>query len=98
MIYTTHVLAAPLVLIVWCIDVYIFMSSVRLILGRLRGAGLAKLRLVLQQFTDGIPQALYVWMSAKAGKPVRAWVPWLIVMVSCLILRHVLIWIVLRVL
>ena len=98
MIYTTHILAAPLVLLVWCIDVYIFMVCVRLVLGRLRGAGLAKARLLLQQFTDGIPQALYVWMSAKARQPVREWVPWLIVLSSCFILRQLLIWFVVKVL
>lgn len=98
MIYTTNILAAPLVLIIWCIDVYIFLASVRLVLGRLRAATLAKVRLGLQQFTDPLPQSLHIWMSARFRKPLRAWVSWGIVLFGCFVLRHVLIWIVIKVL
>ena len=95
MIYTTNILAAPLVLIIWCIDVYIFLASVRLILGRLRIATLAQVRVNLQQLTDPVPQAMHTWMSARWRKPLPPWLPWAIVLFICFVLRHVLIWAVL---
>ena len=95
MIYTTNILAGPLILIIWCIDAYIFLASVRLILGRLRATTLAQVRVNLQQFTDPLPQSLHMWMSARLRRPLRPWMSWAIVLFGCIVLRHVLIWIVL---
>ena len=96
MIYhTNNILAGPLVLIIWCIDAYIFLASVRLILGRLRATTLAQVRVDLQQFTDPLPQSLHMWMSARLRRPLRPWMSWAIVLFGCIVLRHVLIWIVL---
>ena len=43
-IYSTSLFAAPVMLLVWAADIYVFLASVRLILGRIAGLALLAYR------------------------------------------------------
>ena len=90
-IHASNIFAAPLVLIIWAIDCYVFVSVIRLLLGCRQGQA-SKARLALQNITDPIPQAVHRWLSARWAVPPRPWLPWLIVLVTAAIVRHVLVW------
>ena len=91
-IHAPNIFAAPLVLIIWAIDCYVFASVIRLLLGRCRQAQASKAGLALQSVTDPIPQALRRWLSARRAAPAPPWLPWLIVFVTAVTVRHALAW------
>jgi len=95
-LYTTNIVAIPLLLTLWALDVYLFLTVVRLILGRIRNSKVVRVSLALAPLTDPLPNTLSHWLLARRSKPVPLWLPWLIVVFGCLILRHLLIWIVLK--
>ena len=90
MIYFTNILAGPLVLILWLIDAYLFVSSVRLLLGQFQGASSLAACETLQRFTDPLPQALRSWLARRRSGPTSMWSAWLIVLLGGLVLRCLL--------
>ena len=93
-IHYVHILALPVLLLIWSIDLWLLLASVRLILGWIPAAGRACQ--ALSRLTDPVPQVVHGWLSRRRQKPVPAWLPWLIVTVSSLLLRHILIWMAVR--
>lgn len=95
MIYVTNILAGPLLLIVWLIDVYLVLTSVRLVLSRLEsGRALAAAR-SLERLTDPLPQAIHAWLSRKRRRSTGSWPAWLIVLLGGLALRYLVLAIIL---
>ena len=90
MIYSTSLFAAPVMLLVWAADIYVFLASVRLILGRVAGARDSQTFCCLQHLTDGLPQRVerLLCRESLAGP---TWLPWGIVMGGAIVLRHLLI-------
>ncbi len=88
MSYTTNILALPLVLIVWAVDMYMFLLLVRIIAGRLDGEHAGRLCELLKPFTDTPPQTVGRWLTRRTANPLKPWVPWAIVALAGLILRH----------
>ena len=91
-IYTTNIPAALLILAVWCIDLYLLLAGVRFVLSRMNTTQTNGLCLTLQRFTDPIPTALHRRLMRRRTVPIPKWLPWLIVILGGLILRHLLIW------
>ena len=56
MILTTSILAAPLMLLVWAADVFIFLASARLVLSRLIDDPQSPWVIAMSRLTDGAPQ------------------------------------------
>ena len=92
MIIHTGILAAPLLLAAWALDMYLFLCSVRLASGLLRHPAAAKVRAALQPLTDPLSEALSRRLSARFGRPLRGWVPWLLVFLMGMVLRQLLLW------
>ena len=91
MIYTTNILALPLIIIVWVVDTYLLLLLARAILRRLSSACAAKLYASLKPFTDPPLQIVKQWLTRRSKKPVPHWLPWAIVMFGGLILRHLIV-------
>jgi len=91
-IYTTNILTAPLILAVWCIDLYLLLAAICFVLSRIDRTQTNSLRLTLQKFTDPMPEAVRRRLEARRSKPTPSWLPWLIVVLGCLVLRQLLIW------
>lgn len=90
-IYTTNILAAPLILVVWCIDIYLLMASLRLFLGNFHSKQCITIRLALQKFTDPLPQTLSIWLSTRCGKSLPNWQSWFLVIAGSLVVRHLMV-------
>jgi uncharacterized protein YggT (Ycf19 family) len=98
MIYTTNVFAAPLIMVVWAIDVYVFMFSLRLLLSQLPSTLDSRFCRGLGLFTDPVVETVRRWLFKYRRKPVANWMPCLTVVLAGLIVRHLLIWVVVSVL
>ena len=95
-IYTTNILALPLMLLIWIVELFLVLSAIRLALSHLSNVRAQGACTALQRYTDPVPEAIHGWLSRRWQKPVPAWLPWLIVIVSSLLLRHFLIWMAVR--
>ena len=91
MVYTTNILALPLILIIWALDMYLFLLMVYSVLTRLSGERARQLCLCLKPLTDPLPQAVRRWLGQHTSKPVKQWVPWAVVIFAGLIVRHLLV-------
>lgn len=91
-IHSLNILVFPALLVVWILDIYVLTIGIRLILSRIPAAG--GVCQGLRRFTDPIPDAIGSWLTAKFHKPVRAWIPWVLVGLASLLIRHMLILIV----
>jgi hypothetical protein len=88
---TTNILALPLVLCIWAVDLYLLMACARLILGKWSGETAARICHGLKPITDPLPMAIRRWLQGHRGNLIPGWVPWAIVIGAGLVLRHLLI-------
>ena len=95
-VYSTHILAAPVVLVIWALDMYIFLSSARFVLRRLSAGWARRICTGLKPFTDPVPNAIERYFLKNRSKPVPAWLPWLVAMCAILVARHLLVSMVFR--
>ena len=92
--YQTSILAGPLVIIIWVIDIYLILAAIRLILGRLSSTQNSRLCQTLKIFTDPIPEALANHISERKSDSPPYWQPWAIVMVIGIVTRYLLLWLI----
>jgi len=74
MIYTTDILALPLLMLAWSVEVYLFAAGLCLILGRLLTVRDARLSLALREIVDPLPQSVASRLSQWRHKPVFPWI------------------------
>lgn len=93
-IFTTNtsIFALPVLLAIWALDLYLLLAAIPLILSRISGDRPNHWCMSLRQFTDPIPMAIHRWLMRRRTTPIPGWMPWLIVILGCLVLRHLLIW------
>ena len=89
MIYITNIWALPFAIALWAINTWLFLASLRLILGQLRSERAIQLSQSLAVFTDGIPNGLERWLSRR-GHAIASWLPWAVVILVSLMARHAL--------
>jgi hypothetical protein len=87
---TTNVLALPLVLCIWALDLYLFLTCARLILGKWTGETAARICHGLKPITDPLPAAVQGWLGRLWVRPVPGWAPWAVTLFAVLIVREVL--------
>jgi hypothetical protein len=87
-IYTTNILAGPVLLLVWGIDLFLLLAGIRVVLARISAA--SSICHSLQQVTDPLPNAIGRWIAARRREPAPRWLPWLIVALAALIVRQLL--------
>lgn len=91
-IHTTNILTGPLLLGIWAIDIYLFLAAARLVLGRLSSTCNGRVCLALKLFTDPIPGRVLQRLQQRRASPVPLWQPWVIVLGSAVVIRHLLAW------
>ena len=89
-IHTSNVFAAPLMLAMWVIDVFIFLACMRLVLGRVTGEWAGRVVEGLAPITDPIPQALGRYLVSRRKRAAPTWLPWLCLLVTTVIVRYAL--------
>ena len=94
MVYTTNILAVPLVLLIWALDLYLFLAAARLLAGRFSGQKAAQLCSGLQPFTDPMPHAVERWIASRTRRSIPTWLPWGIVIVAAMFVRQSLAWVI----
>ena len=93
MIVITNILAWPFVIAVWFIDTYILLINLRLVVGRLSSTRNTIFHLALRQLTEPLYHTANRWLSRWRNQPLPTWIPWLVVIVTALLLRHLFVWI-----
>ena len=78
----------PLVLLIWMINGYLFIATLRLILGQLDATRDSQLCRGLAQCTDPIVSACQNWVERRVGKPVSAFWVWATTILAALVVRH----------
>ena len=89
MITITSVSVLPLVAAVEILNTWLFLAGLRLALGQCRSSRAASWAHSMAALTDGIPSSLEQWLSRR-GHAVASWLPWAVVIVASLIVRHAL--------
>lgn len=97
-IHSTNIFASPLIMIVWAIDIYLFLASVRFVTSQYQNTCNSRLCQGLKLLIDPIPNAVDRRLARFRRKSSPSWLPWLIVILFAVFLRHLLIWIVITVL
>ena len=91
MTYTTNILAVPLVLIIWAVDIYLLGLLARGILRYLPNERASQLHFCLKQFTEPPLRIVKHRLQQHAAKRIKPWLPWAIVALASLIIRHLLV-------
>jgi len=87
-IHSIDAFAVPPILVAEAVEAYLLMVLLRLILGRFARVQSHPRYLALQQLTDDIPRALDKWLAAKRQQANPQWLPWVIVIVTLLLVRQ----------
>ena len=90
-IYTTSPFAAPIMLIIWAIDTYVFLASLRLVIGRVLDPVQNPFFRCLRQCTDGLPQIVDRWLTAWRHHSPPSWLSWGIVIGAGFVVRQLLV-------
>jgi hypothetical protein len=91
MIFITNPFALPLLILIWSLDAWLWLASLRLILDKLPSVRINHFCQSLRQFTDPLPNAVNRWISLWTRKPIPTWFMWLLTLVAVIVLRHLLI-------
>ncbi len=93
-IYSTNILAGPLMLAVWAMDAYLLIVMLRMVLGQVSTMRTTTFYGALRQLTDGLPRVMGRWLSRVRQDVNPPWLPWVAVILGILTGRHLLVWIV----
>ena len=93
-IITTNILAGPLVILVWVIDIYLFLVSIRFILTRLPKTQNGQFCQGIKLFTDPLIETVKNFLQKYIHESPPTWMVWLIVILTGIVGRHLLIWII----
>ena len=93
-IHTSNPVAAPLMLVIWSLGVYIFLACGRLLLTCFTGAWPRRVTAGLQPITDPVPQALARYLASRRQRAIPTWATWACVIGGAVAVRHLLLWIV----
>lgn len=88
MIYITNIWALPLILLIYSCNAYLFILTLRLVLSQLHATRDTGLCRSLADLTD--PMSCYVsdLLERWTKKAVPASVPWLLIVLAIVIVRH----------
>jgi len=89
-IHPTNALAGPFLLLVWLLDFYLVVSSIRLILPWIGTDWAQRTALRLAPVVDPIPAAVSRSVSLQGSRSLPAWLPWLIVFFAATFIRSIL--------
>jgi hypothetical protein len=88
MIYVNNIFALPLVLLAGCLDSFILLAGLRIILGQLAATRNGRICAALTELTDPAVRAADRLIARHAHRPTRPWVSWAVVILIALVVRH----------
>ncbi len=91
MVYTTNILAVPLVVAVWAVDMYLMLLLARVVLSGLSNSRAGKLHDRLRPLTDPPMMVVQGCLERHSTRPIKRWVPWAVVVTCGITVRHMLI-------
>jgi len=91
MTYVTNLFNLPLLILIWIIELYLFLALARLVVARIPSARQSAFYQHLKLLTDFVPEALSRKLAKKKDAPVPSWLSWFIVILSGFIIRQILI-------
>ncbi len=87
---TVNILALPVVLGIWVVDLYLLALLVRGILNGLPSGGGSPFRLWLKQVTDPLLRTVRDRFQRHVAKPIKPWALWAGIAIAGLVIRHFL--------
>ena len=91
MVYITNVFNLPFLIVIWLIELYLFLASARLVMANISSVRQSHLFQQLKLLTDFLPEIVGKKLVKWKDKSMPSWMCWFIVMVSGFMLRQVLI-------
>lgn len=88
MIFISNPLVLPVLVVIWSIDTWIWMASIRLLLGKLNPDN--QFTSLLGKLADPLPKIVNRQLAVWFRKAVPQWLAWTVTIVSLLMLRHIL--------
>lgn len=88
MIYITNPLLLPLVILVWSADAWLWLASLRLIIGHLTPDN--RLCKAIERLTDPLPEYIGRLINKVTGKSLNISFLWIISIVALIVLRHLI--------
>jgi len=89
-----NLLTLPVLLVIWAIDVYLWMTCLRLVLGRFIGVQGTALYAGLCELTNPVRNTVDRCLSLVRRRPFPSWLLWLTGIFMMLITRHLLLFII----
>jgi len=89
MMYTTNILALPMVLILWVLVAYADLLVLRLILHPIGRPWARRVVAGLEPITDPLVLAVGRRLSVYRKQPLPSWLAWVATMISVLVIRSV---------
>jgi hypothetical protein len=90
MIYTNNILALLLVLAIWAIDTWLFVAGLRLILSLFPSIQHSNFCHSLAELVDPLTQTVVPYVSRWSHRSIPPWLPWVIIILAAIVVRHVL--------
>ena len=91
MVYITNLFNLPLLILIWLIELYLFLATARLIVATIPSAQKTYFYQHLKLLTDFVPETLSRKLAIWKDKSIPLWLSWFIVLVSGFIIRQALI-------
>lgn len=80
----------PVFLLIWGLDLWLLLASLRLILSYLPGRKVRQVLDRIKPITDPFPRTINRWMQQRSNRPISPWTPWLITIGMALMIRYLL--------
>ena len=91
-LYPNNILAAPLLVLMWTVDLYVFLASLRLLCSRIKNFDDTRWLNAIKELVDPLPALVGRQLARRSRRTVAPWLPWVIVILGLLLLRPLLAW------
>lgn len=88
MIFIANPFVLPLLVLMWFIDIWLWLASIRLILDQLPSFRTGSICQYLKQLTDKLPQVIGRSVSKWIQKQMPPWLTWVVTVASLIMIRH----------
>ena len=92
-ILTNNLFLVPFMLVIWALDTWLFLASLRLLLGRVVSVRSDGFYAAVRRITDGLPRWVGGWIERLFEKK-PSWVSWATAIFSVVLIRHLLVWLI----
>lgn len=89
-IFTNNIVAGPLVVLVFALDLYLLLVAIRCVVRRLAGAGLTRHQAILCAIAETPVQVVHERLTQWRRRSAPTWVAWTLIIVIVMIVRQLL--------